>query len=277
MDFGIDWDGESASKCYQPSVRSFAQTLADSGRRGRNIRDPIPTPSNWTLSLGQQIKLEIPMGDWQISDVCKFRKFTHGGDVRFRRVYAYAATSQLESQVSKSEGAKTPIFLQCAAKFNFRNGSASAEIDESWVYARVQAFSSICGPRSLTRPWKLGDAICGLAESTSRNHNKDQLAGWDLCSFDGRINVAARRISGDFEQISPIVSTGFVSFWINSIDLNLARSNRARPPSDLRAPNPLRSLFSRAFADPESSSMLRRESRSCQNQEVGGGLSSRSR
>ena len=110
--------------------------------------------------VGKQLKINLPRTEVP----------------RFRRIYAYIG----KAQTTDSEGALTPLCFQVIAKLNFRYGDSDAEYADSFIWARVQAYSSLAALNQGIKPWEIGDTVCGIAERTSKEMNTCQLVGWDI-------------------------------------------------------------------------------------------------
>ena len=71
----------------------------------------------------------------------------------------------------------TPIQLQVVVKLSFRFGKTANERQNSFIFARVNAFSSRAGLDRCFEPVTLGSPVKGVLELTGSSYESAQLVG----------------------------------------------------------------------------------------------------
>ena len=71
----------------------------------------------------------------------------------------------------------TPLHLQVIAKLNFRFGKTAKEDEDSFILARINAFSSKCCLDRSFESIALGTPIKGILELTRGTYESAQLVG----------------------------------------------------------------------------------------------------
>ena len=114
-------------RSFQPTVGSLAIALTPFVRNTHSLEGALPLPAGLSLirspdSLGHQIQLKVaPL----------FAK-------KMRRTFGYIA----EIKLTDGEGCDNPAHLQIVTKVPWRYGPSAAETETSWVFIRIQAFTS---------------------------------------------------------------------------------------------------------------------------------------
>ena len=78
----------------------------------------------------------------------------------------------------KMEGAATPLNLQIVAKLSFKFGKKAEEMQNSFAYARVNAFASRACLNESFDSLGLWTPVQGPLDVTASDYNSDQLAVW---------------------------------------------------------------------------------------------------
>ena len=99
---------------------------------------------------------------------------------KLRRVIGYVG----EINLTEGEGTDTPGQLQALVKIPWRYGPTSAEEENRWMLARVQAFVSKSLFSTPAQVVKLGSCVYGFLEPINGASRSCQLVGWDVCSLE---------------------------------------------------------------------------------------------
>ena len=197
---GILPNGTPVWRSFQPSIPSVALLLTPYLPLGVDPTEALPLPSGISLQRS-------PAGGRQLQLV-----LAPNFAVKWRRAFGYVGDLQL----TDGEGTDTPAQLQVVIKAPWKYGSTSAETENSWTYARVQAFVSkslfstpaqvvkgfICRESIFSFSWHihcLGTCVTGFIEPSSGDSKSAQLVGWDVCSFDHWRAMAGTTVPNNWE------------------------------------------------------------------------------
>ena len=114
---------------------------------------------------------------------------------KLRRCFGYVS----EINLTEGEGTDTPGQLQVVVKIPWKYGSTSAEKDNSWMLARVQAFVSKSLFSAPAQVVKLGSCVYGFLEPSNGASRSCQLVGWDVCTLDFWRSASASTIPPNWE------------------------------------------------------------------------------
>ena len=163
--------GSPVFASFQPSVPTVALLLTPYLPVTADPSNALPLPTGLALQ-------RAPEGGKQLQLVA-----TPSFATKLRRVFGYVGDLQL----TDGEGTDTPAQLQIVIKIPWKYGHSSAEKENSWMYARVQAFVSKALFSQPAQVVKLGSCISGFLEPTSGTSKSCQLVGWDVCTLSCRI------------------------------------------------------------------------------------------
>ena len=205
---GIDRRDIAAAGFYQPSIRDFAQDLADARRGHYNVRGLNHLPS------GRDIRHD------RLPTIGILREYVP----RFRRVPHISAPPENQ----KMRGAKGPARFRHVAEINSIYGSTDVVWAESQVCVRFQSYCSTASPPNEIRHRELGGAVSGDNDCTSGNHQTPQLVGRDTCD------------SKEWESISPTTHRNFyrLSRTVAPTGVRLGASGLYRDRSQNHLPTP---------------------------------------
>ena len=123
---GILPNGTPVFCSFQPSVASVALLLTPYLPLSADPTNALPLPRGISLH-------RAPEGGKQLQLV-----LAPSFASKWRRAFGFVADLQL----ADGEGADTPAQLKVAIKIPWKYGPSAAERENSWTYARVQAFVS---------------------------------------------------------------------------------------------------------------------------------------
>ena len=144
--------------------------------------DVLPLPRGTTLSkCSFNGQLQISLSDTYAR--------------RFRRVYGYVADIKLVLPTpfffpflvtgcvtpSAGEGTLTPAQLQVVTLIPWRYGATAGELCASFIWVRLNAFTSKAFFRSAVQVIAVGDAVVGYVEPTNGKCQSAQLVSWGPC------------------------------------------------------------------------------------------------
>ena len=157
-----------ATAPYRPSLLTRAANLVET--EDRLLANP-PIPLLKTLRLPDCWSISRP--EKQLS-----ASIDDAASLRFRRVCGFIGEIKiLQTGDSTIVRCETPAHLKIIAKLWWMYGNSPAERHDSFIYCRVQDFTSAAccdGPHALMR---VGDPVTGFIEATIGGHGTAQLTG----------------------------------------------------------------------------------------------------
>ena len=173
--YGKASNGTEISFPQTPSLVAQAKALAVARAFKKNINYAVVVPEHWELFFRKnQVMLELP--DFATN--------------QYRRIYGFVGGCVEDV---KSRGPDLGLMFNVVLKmpFFFSKGSGpaedSGEFHCSHVWVRVLAFSNLfCGKEQYT-PFRAGEPVVGIIESTTpkkgEKHPSAMLVGWDFVSY----------------------------------------------------------------------------------------------
>ena len=144
----------------------FAAELTDDLADSPDLAQDIPIPKGMLLhhpTEHQQLQLEL----------------SPSFAPRHRRVWGYIGELRLITSNFTETGAQLQVVLTTP----FRYGLEPEETENSWIFARVNCYSSTAAFSNNFRLLKLGDPVTGFLEGAGSSKRRSaQLTGWDTWS-----------------------------------------------------------------------------------------------
>ena len=182
--FGRTAFGLAMKEYSQPSLYEFSETLQAISEKSLGPNRRLPLPDGWsiaevkgqsTLLVDQAAALRFPLA------------FGHIGSLK----------------ITESYGTGSPFCAQVILRLPFRYGSSPSEMEDSWVFCRVNAFSSCACLPSAAQGVRVGQIVSGVLAKSSHEYHTAQLVGWSGTS------------ASDWKMLSPR------TFPVNGIELSL--------------------------------------------------------
>ena len=194
--YGPTASGGQASQPYCPTVLLQAEELDSARSSGHDLTAALPLPLGMKLAenphTGQvQLIFESPV-------FCERsrRLFGYVGEISTKASRGTASSfppwlllplphtppfwgSFALSPFLWGKPSLTGALLQIVVQIPFRYGLTTAECASSWVFCRVQAFSSHAAPSHGTGFLRVGEPVVGFVEPTNRHAHSAQLTSWD--------------------------------------------------------------------------------------------------
>ena len=162
--FGNDARGRPVSEAFQPDLIDFSFDCTEARSAKAPMEESIPLPVGWSFDRDRKQLLIEP-------SALSFSEF--------RAAFGYIASIG----DAASTDTTSPFLLQVVTKLFFRYGFSPDEASDSFVYARVNAFSSKAVLGSNYAPVWLGMPVRGLLTPTDSDYATAQLNCWAPCSF----------------------------------------------------------------------------------------------
>ena len=175
-------NGTFAVSSYMPSLLSqcvqFVEALEDSP----DLNDDIPIPKGMKL---------VRASDKKQCQLILGQNFAQ----RFRKIYGYIG----EIKITESDFTETGAQLQIVVFLPWRYGAEPEETCNSWIYARLNCYTSTAAFSEPYRMIKLGSAVCGFLEASTSEYGSAQLTGWDLVSTEEWLRVSENTFPPAFD------------------------------------------------------------------------------
>ena len=181
MVYGKSADGQEISFPQCPTLVGQGQALAVARAHKKNINRAIVIPEGWELWYrGTQVMLELP----------------NTATPQFRRVFGFVGGCVEDT---KSRGPNMGFMFNIVLKLPFYFAGSQKECEDngefhcSHVWTRVLAFSNLFCGRDQFTPFRAGEPVVGIIESTTpkkdssgmvEKHPSAMLVGWDFTKYE---------------------------------------------------------------------------------------------
>ena len=214
VQLGMRANGAQASRSYIPTLRFFSAEFAEACADAPDIADDIPIPEGMQL---------FPAREGRQPQLVLSEAFAQ----RHRRVWGYIG----EIKLIDSDFTQTGALLQIVCLFPWRYGSEPEETTNSFIYARVNCFTSTAAFSNPIRMLKLGECVSGFIEVSSKTSRSAQLTGWDICSPADWLAMSESTFPSVFElhkdaifHLPQLSSENFTSFYPPNVPYYVAES-----------------------------------------------------
>ena len=214
VQLGLRANGAQAVRPYAPSLLQLSVELAEALADSPDLHDDIPIPAGMKLvkpTAHRQFQLELSEAFMS----------------RFRRIYGYVG----EIKMIQSDFTDTGAQLQIVVFLPWRYGGHEAETCNSWIYARLNCYTSTAAFANPFRMIKLGDAVSGFLEASSSTKNSAQLTGWGVIEYSEWLRVSENTFPPAFDlrrdaiyKLPQLSCENLQTFWPPNVPYLVVRS-----------------------------------------------------